>query len=203
MERNNQIHYTPAKKLGAKRIVCDDDTTILKLAVSNQGIIVSNDNFKRFINQNEEFKQVIEERVLMYNFIDETFMPVDDPLGKNGPSLDNFLRFESQVNLAYMKRCPYRKKCTYGTKCKFWHPERQNTPGGSTQYKTAHQCVLDEANENQIKLQIIMNKNDDASNSFFSSLASETKLATPTTLVPVPKSSHYSFSVMETGIKSE
>jgi hypothetical protein len=179
LEKNNQIHYTPAKKVGTKRIVCDDDTTILKLAISKGGIIVSNDNFKRFINI-EEFKQVIEERVLMYSFIDETFLPAEDPLGKNGPSLDNFLRFESQINQQYLKRCPYKKKCTYGTKCKFWHPERQAMPG-INQYKTAHQSVLDEAQENQIKLQIIMSANDDTTNNstkspFFSITSSNSEL---------------------------
>ena len=44
--------------------------------------------------------------------------------GKGGPSLDNFLRFESVTNNQYMKRCPYKKRCTYGVKCKYWHPER-------------------------------------------------------------------------------
>ena len=126
---------------------------MLKLAISNGGIIVSNDNFKRFINQSEEFKQIVEERVLMYSFIDDTFLPAEDPLGKNGPSLENFLRIESsQVNANhYNKRCPYKKKCTYGAKCKFWHPER-GMMSGNNQYKTAHQSVLDQAQENQIKL---------------------------------------------------
>ena len=179
LEKNNQIHYTPAKKLGNKRIVCDDDTTILRLALNNQGIIVSNDNFKRFINQNgEEFKQVIEERVLMYSFIDEKFMPVEDPLGKSGPSLDNFLRFETTLNSQYMKRCPYKKKCTYGTKCKFWHPERQSAPGQpNSQYKTAHQSVLEDADKNQIRLQIIMGQNETDSNA----AAINTNNANPTT----------------------
>ncbi len=88
------------------------------------GIIVSNNNFKKYLNHSEDFKKVIEERVLMYSFIDETFMPVEDPLGKNGPSLENFLRIEPSISSTYAKRCPYRKKCTFGSKCKFWHPER-------------------------------------------------------------------------------
>lgn len=158
MEQKNQVYYTPSKRVGAKRIVCDDDSYMLKLAVAKMAIIVSNDNFKRFLNHSEDFKLVIEERVLMYSFIDSTFMPAEDPLGKNGPSLDNFLRFESFVNQQYMKRCPYRKKCTYGSKCKFWHPER-GLHQGNQLFKTAHQSVLDEAQEQKMRLEIILNKN--------------------------------------------
>jgi ribonuclease ZC3H12 len=158
MEQKNQVYYTPSKRVGAKRIVCDDDSYMLKLCVAKMGIIVSNDNFKRFLNYSDDFKLVIEERVLMYSFIDNTFMPAEDPLGKNGPSLDNFLRFESFVNQQYMKRCPYRKKCTYGSKCKFWHPER-GLHQGHQLFKTAHQSVLDEAQEQKMRLEIILNKN--------------------------------------------
>jgi ribonuclease ZC3H12 len=90
------------------------------------GVIISNNNFKKYLNHNDEFKLVIEERVLMYSFIDETFMPDENPLGKNGPSLENFLRIEQSMNSSYFKKCPYKKKCTYGAKCKFLHPERGN-----------------------------------------------------------------------------
>jgi hypothetical protein len=69
-------------------------------------------------------------------------MPAPDPLGKNGPSLDNFLLFETVVN---QKHCPYRKKCTYGTKCKFFHPERES----KKQFKTAFESVNDEVQENR------------------------------------------------------
>lgn len=57
-----------------------------------------------------------------------------------------------------MKRCPYRKKCTYGSKCKFWHPER-GLHQGNQLFKTAHQSVLDEAQEQKMRLEIILNKN--------------------------------------------
>ena len=69
-------------------------------------------------------------------------MPTPDPLGKNGPSLDNFLLFETVVN---QKHCPYRKKCTYGTKCKFFHPERES----KKQFKTAFESVNEEVQENR------------------------------------------------------
>ena len=55
------------------------------------------------------------------------FMPPDDPLGRNGPSLDNFLRIKA-VPCELPPPCPYGKKCTYGNKCKYLHVERGNTP---------------------------------------------------------------------------
>lgn len=173
MEQKNIVHYSPSKRVGGKRMYCDDDSFILNLCVIKQGIIVSNDNFKRFLNQREEFKQVIEERVLMYSFIEDNFMPAEDPLGKNGPSLNNFLRFESFQNQQYMKRCPYKKKCTYGSKCKFWHPERSGNQNGQ-QFKTAFQSVLDQSNEQRMRLEIILNQPED------STLASQLMTLKPT-----------------------
>lgn len=158
MEKRGLVHYSPSKRVGGKRMYCDDDSFILNLAVIKQAIIVSNDNFKRFLNQRDEFKQVIEERVLMYSFIEDNFMPAEDPLGKNGPSLSNFLRFESFQNQQYMKRCPYKKKCTYGSKCKFWHPERGAATQSGQQFKTAFQSVLDQSSEQRLKLEIILNE---------------------------------------------
>ncbi|ELV14270.1 putative ribonuclease ZC3H12B [Tupaia chinensis] len=56
------------------------------------------------------------------------FMPPDDPLGRHGPSLENFLRKRPIVPEHKKQPCPYGKKCTYGHKCKYYHPERANQP---------------------------------------------------------------------------
>ena len=67
-------------------------------------------------------------------------MPPDDPLGRHGPSLDNFLCCQpwSQEHLPPL--CPYgSKKCTYGNKCKYYHPERGNIPQKSVTDKLAEQ----------------------------------------------------------------
>jgi ribonuclease ZC3H12 len=54
-------------------------------------------------------------------------MPPDDPLGRSGPTLDNFLRVQPRRGDP-PPPCPYGKKCTYGNKCKFHHPERGPLP---------------------------------------------------------------------------
>ena len=55
-------------------------------------------------------------------------MPPDDPLGRNGPTLENFLRKTTLLTSELPPACPYGKKCTYGNKCKFYHKERGSVP---------------------------------------------------------------------------
>ena len=44
---------------------------MLKLAVENNGIVVSNDNYRDLLNEKAEFKKVVEERLLMYSFVND------------------------------------------------------------------------------------------------------------------------------------
>ena len=77
----------------------------------------------------------------MYTFANDRFMPPDDPLGRKGPSLDNFLKAKPKVTEIQSGRpCPYDKKCTYGNKCKYYHPERGNQP-----QKTVTQKLIENA----------------------------------------------------------
>lgn len=64
------------------------------MAAESDGVVVSNDNYRDLANENLEFKKVVEERLLMYSFVADRFMPPDDPLGRAGPTLDNFLRMQ-------------------------------------------------------------------------------------------------------------
>lgn len=97
LEKERILVYTPSRSLtNGKRMVCYDDRYILKLAVDNDGIVVSNDNYRDLLQESNEFKKVVEERMLMFSFVNDRFMPPDDPLGKLGPTLDNFLKFQSK-----------------------------------------------------------------------------------------------------------
>lgn len=52
-------------------MVCYDDRYILKLAVETDGIVVSNDNYRDLMGENDKFKKVVEERLLMYSFVND------------------------------------------------------------------------------------------------------------------------------------
>ncbi|KAG7336146.1 hypothetical protein KOW79_000839 [Hemibagrus wyckioides] len=124
LERRKIVVFTPSRRVGGKRVVCYDDRFIVKLAYELDGIIVSNDTYRDLQCERPEWKRCIEEGLLMYSFVNDKFMPPDDPLGRHGPSLDNFLRKKPLLPDTKRQLCPYGKKCTYGIKCKFYHPER-------------------------------------------------------------------------------
>ncbi|XP_070567435.1 probable ribonuclease ZC3H12C isoform X2 [Ptychodera flava] len=124
LEKDRIIVWTPSRRINGRRVVCYDDRYIVKTAIDMDGIIVSNDNFRDLQNENPDWKKFIEERLLMYSFVNDTFMPPDDPLGRHGPSLENFLRKNPTAPEPQAPPCPYGKKCTYGNKCKYYHADR-------------------------------------------------------------------------------
>ncbi|XP_023110262.1 probable ribonuclease ZC3H12D [Felis catus] len=124
LERQAVLVYTPSRKVNGKRVVCYDDRYIVKVAYEQDGVIVSNDNYRDLQSENPEWKWFIEQRLLMFSFVNDRFMPPDDPLGRRGPTLSNFLSRKPKPPEPSWQHCPYGKKCTYGVKCKFYHPER-------------------------------------------------------------------------------
>ncbi|CAJ1062712.1 endoribonuclease ZC3H12A [Xyrichtys novacula] len=126
LEKRKIVVFTPSRRVGGKRVVCYDDRFIVKLAYESEGVIVSNDTYRDLQGERPEWKKCIEERLLMYSFVNDKFMPPDDPLGRHGPSLENLLRKKPLPTEQKRQLCPYDKKCTYGIKCKFYHPERVN-----------------------------------------------------------------------------
>lgn len=145
LEKERLLFFTPSRNVGGKRMVCYEDRYILKVAAQTDGVVVSNDNYRDLVAESLDFKRVVEERLLMYTFVNDRFMPPDDPLGRHGPSLEAFLRKSGPPSAAPFEgppSCPYGKKCTYGNKCKYYHPERGNLPQKSVTERLAEQARL-------------------------------------------------------------
>ncbi len=124
LEKEGILSYTPSRRIQGKLVQCYDDRYIVKLALETDGVIVSNDHFRDLQEEVPDWKSFIERRLLMYTFANENlFMPPDDPLGRHGPSLEEFLRTTGEHKL---RQCPYGRKCTFGHKCRFFHPERSS-----------------------------------------------------------------------------
>ncbi|PAV80570.1 hypothetical protein WR25_19112 [Diploscapter pachys] len=125
LDNEGKIVWTPSRRINGRRIVCHDDRYILKTAEEKDAVIVSNDEYRDLVRENPSYRKLVENRLLMYSFVDGKFMPPDDPLGRHGPKLDQFLGAQTGIS-PNIQPCPYAKKCTYGNKCKYYHPERLN-----------------------------------------------------------------------------
>ncbi|XP_033164780.1 endoribonuclease ZC3H12A [Drosophila mauritiana] len=168
LEHERYLVFTPSRHLDGKRVSCYDDRFILKLAVETDGIVVSNDNYRDLILESNEFRRVVQERLLMYSFVNDIFMPPDDPLGRSGPNLDLFLCSQTQQKMADAQQlCPYGKKCTYGQKCKFRHhnqtPLLQRLPLQASHSAPLHtnggqQMISPGGNNNNVKINSLISR---------------------------------------------
>ncbi|CAF91603.1 unnamed protein product, partial [Tetraodon nigroviridis] len=68
---------------------------LLHLAEKTGGVIVTNDNLRDFVDTSDTWRRIIQERLLQFTFVEDHFMIPDDPLGRNGPHLNDFLRKHS------------------------------------------------------------------------------------------------------------
>ncbi|KYO27277.1 NEDD4-binding protein 1 isoform X2 [Alligator mississippiensis] len=91
------LSLTPARVVLGARIAAHDDRFLLHLADKTGGIIVTNDNFREFVTESLSWREIIQRRLLQYTFVGDIFMVPDDPLGRNGPRLDDFLQNQGSV----------------------------------------------------------------------------------------------------------
>ncbi|XP_015268235.1 PREDICTED: protein KHNYN-like [Gekko japonicus] len=86
------LSVTPSRKVDGKSILPYDDRLMLKLAEETNGVIVTNDQFRDLAKESKKWIRIIKERVLQYTFVENIFMVPDDPLGRGGPTLMEFLK---------------------------------------------------------------------------------------------------------------
>ncbi|XP_016383714.1 protein KHNYN [Sinocyclocheilus rhinocerous] len=93
----NELHdlgflkYTPSREVEGKRINSYDDRFMLELAQKTKGVIVTNDNLRDLVDESPAWRDIIKKSLLQYVFADHLFMLPDDPLGRGGPHLRDFL----------------------------------------------------------------------------------------------------------------
>lgn len=98
LEKHGYLTYTPSRYVQNKLVCPYDDRFILKAALYHNAIIVSNDNYRDLMKENLNWKQHIENNLLQYAFVDDLFLIADDPLGKNGPNLNQYLSNNTNEN---------------------------------------------------------------------------------------------------------
>lgn len=93
----NELHdlgllsYTPSREVEGKRIISYDDRFMLDLAQKTNGVIVTNDNLRDLVDESPAWRDIIKKSLLQYVFAGDQFMLPDDPLGRGGPHLRDFL----------------------------------------------------------------------------------------------------------------
>ncbi|XP_051780830.1 LOW QUALITY PROTEIN: probable ribonuclease ZC3H12B [Erpetoichthys calabaricus] len=110
LEKRKILVYTlHSRRVNGKRVVCYDDRYIVKLAYDSDGIIVSNDNYRDLQSEKPDWKKFIEERLLMYSFVNDKLSHQMNPLGRKGPSIEDFLRKTPKLPENKWRHCPYGK----------------------------------------------------------------------------------------------
>uniref|UniRef100_A0A1B6LR90 RNase NYN domain-containing protein n=2 Tax=Graphocephala atropunctata TaxID=36148 RepID=A0A1B6LR90_9HEMI len=93
MERQGTVVFTPSRRVNGKRVTSYDDRFIVQYASEFGGVIVTTDNYRDLLEEDSSWKETIEQRILMFSWVDDVLMFPKDPLGRHGPTLEQFLKF--------------------------------------------------------------------------------------------------------------
>ncbi|NWZ34722.1 N4BP1 protein, partial [Brachypodius atriceps] len=121
------LSLTPARMVLGARIAAHDDRFLLHLAAKTGGVIVTNDNFREFVQESFAWREVIQKRLLQYTFAGDIFMVPDDPLGRNGPRLDDFLRSEGCSRDSWSTQNTFQSSGQYSSEAPFFFPEESSS----------------------------------------------------------------------------
>lgn len=90
--KKGDIILAPSKNLPGQKSSCYDDRLIISVAEKFDGVVISNDNFRDLLAENDSWKKIIETRVAGYTWAMDAFFLPDDPYGRKGPSLAEMLQ---------------------------------------------------------------------------------------------------------------
>uniref|UniRef100_A0A8C6R028 KH and NYN domain containing n=1 Tax=Nannospalax galili TaxID=1026970 RepID=A0A8C6R028_NANGA len=126
------LSLTPSRVMDGKRISSYDDRFMVKLAEETDGIIVSNDQFRDLAEESDKWMAIIRERLLPFTFVGNLFMVPDDPLGRKGPTLDEFLKKPAGDQGSAKTQRPSRGFAEHGSQ----QPGKEEERGGGGLRKT-------------------------------------------------------------------
>ena len=86
------VVFTPSRYIGGRWITSYDDRFILEYATLCGGIVISSDQYRDLYKEKPEWRNTIMNRLLTPTFVGNIVMFPEDPLGRNGPKLDEFLK---------------------------------------------------------------------------------------------------------------
>ncbi|XP_078044766.1 uncharacterized protein LOC144474105 isoform X2 [Augochlora pura] len=87
------VVFTPSRCIGGKWITPYDDRYIIEYATMCNGIVISSDQFRDLYKEKPEWRDTIVNRLLAPTFVDNILMFPEDPLGRTGPTLEQFLSY--------------------------------------------------------------------------------------------------------------
>ncbi|KAM6181654.1 protein NYNRIN [Erethizon dorsatum] len=90
------LSITPSQLENGKKIATYDYRFMVKLAEETDGIIVTNEQIHTLMNNSK--KLMVKDRLLPFTFAGNLFMVPDDPLGRDGPTLDEFLKKPNRLD---------------------------------------------------------------------------------------------------------
>ncbi|XP_014635929.1 PREDICTED: protein NYNRIN [Ceratotherium simum simum] len=90
------LSITPSQLENGKKIATYDYRFMVKLAEETDGIIVTNEQLHILMNNSK--KLMVKDRLLPFTFAGNLFMVPDDPLGRDGPTLDEFLKKPNRLD---------------------------------------------------------------------------------------------------------
>jgi len=93
LQDEKYLVLTPSRIIRGRRVTSYDDRYIIDLAVENRGVILSNDQYRDLLNESGKIDEAINFSLLPFNFVNDLFMLPKDPLGRGGPTLEDFLQF--------------------------------------------------------------------------------------------------------------
>ncbi|KAM9645560.1 protein NYNRIN [Trichechus inunguis] len=96
MHSLKMLSITPSQLENGKKITTYDYRFMVKLAEETDGIIVTNEQIHILMNNSK--KLMVKDRLLPFTFAGNLFMVPDDPLGRDGPTLDEFLKKPNRLD---------------------------------------------------------------------------------------------------------